>query len=213
MKQYYDTLGVTENCSQDDLKKAYRKLAKEHHPDAGGDGEKFKEVTEAYEILTGKRKPPRQEPNFQDIPGFDESRMREIFEKMQREGNFGPFSSRFRRQQNRPPEKDSEVGFNLNISAEQIKQGKILEVGYTKSISCSHCKGVGGTSKNACSKCNGSGAIQRVEQHGNMQFASLVPCVDCKGSGTIVENPCKECSSDGYLRVEELLKFQIKEIK
>jgi len=210
MQEYYDTLGVSPGASQDDLKKAYRKLAMEHHPDKGGDEEKFKKITEAYETLTGKRKSRVQEPEFHDIPGVDPDKIREIFERMH--GGFGP-SRGFRRQQNRPPEKDSDVGFSFQLSAEQIKQGKILEVQYTKSIPCKPCNGIGGTVRKSCPKCMGVGATQRIEQHGNMQFASLSPCLECRGDGTIVENPCKECAADGYTRKVEHLKFQFKEIK
>lgn len=212
MQQYYDILGVSPGASQDDLKKAYRKLAKEHHPDKGGDEEKFKKITEAYETLTGKRKSRTQEPDFDNIPGVDPEKIREIFERMNG-GGFGPFSSQFRRAQNRPPERDSEVGFTFQLSAEQIKQGKVLEVQYTKAVPCTKCNGIGGSERKACSSCKGAGAVHRMEQHGNMQFASLSPCLNCRGNGTIVENPCKECSTDGYTRKVEHLKFEIKEVK
>lgn len=198
MANYHETLGVSPGASQDDIKKAYRKLALEHHPDKGGNEEQFKKITEAYEYLSGKRKSrvDHDERPFDFPEGFENFMY-----------GFGP------RQHPRPPSSDAGVGLQFALSVEQIKQGKTHNFQYVKSEDCVDCKGIGGTSKQKCLDCNGFGARQRTERRPNGAVMSIVGCKKCNGFGFEIINPCKTCNSSGFVTKQYILKFEVKETK
>jgi len=118
MSNYYDVLNIPPGSSQEDIKKAYKKLAMKYHPDRGGNEDKFKEVTEAYEVLSGKRR-PRNQPPPPPNPGFGFDPF-DVFSQ-------SPFrrASRARR---KPPESDSEVGLGLNLSVEEAADAIVKEM-------------------------------------------------------------------------------------
>ena len=206
MQKYYDILGVHPNATQEEIKKSYRALAMAHHPDVGGDEEKFKQITEAYEILSGKRQPPKD--HNASHPGFGGFDISEILKNF----NFGFGRGDFRPQENRPPE-EKDIVFSLKINLEDIKKGKDFNIQYDKSVPCVKCNGVGGFSKNACAKCKGEGVIRNIAKQGNMISVATSTCNVCGGSGMMVKDPCFECSSRGFNIKTENLKFEVKEKK
>lgn len=213
MQQYYDILGLQSGASPEEIKKAYRKRAKETHPDKnGGKDEEFKKVSEAYEILTGKRKAAYQpsEEEFTPPPGFDADRIREIFERMH---GFGP-SPFGRRAYNNPPKYDHDIHLEFEMSVADIKVGKQFTIQYAKAYACKTCNGIGGSSKKPCEHCKGRGSIQRAAKpSGHGVFVQIDPCQPCRASGMIVENMCKDCMGDGELTKVENLTFEVKEKK
>ena len=195
MTSYHEILGVSEGATADDIKKAYRKLALQHHPDKGGDEEKFKEITQAYEILSGKRE---SRENVIETP-FDLSGFGNFFH-----GRRGP---------SRAPEHDAQVVLGFQLSVEHIREGKVFDYPYVKSETCLDCNGRGAEIKTTCKECAGSGAKQRVTQKDGMYHAAIVTCRSCTGEGFLLTNPCKKCDSKGFIEKEFRLKFEIKEIK
>lgn len=207
MEKYYKVLELSPGASQDAVKKAYRKLAQVHHPDHGGDQEKFKEISEAYEVLSGKRKAANrqsQEPNVEDF----NAHMRDIFERMSHD-----FGAGFRPKQRKPPQSDREVGLNIQLSIEDIKQGKAYSTSYNRAENCVTCNGVGGKSRISCNRCRGSGILTIEHRQGNIAFATQHPCNVCKGEGTSIQDPCGDCGSIGYKVVSRTINFKIEEIK
>lgn len=200
---YHEVLGLDPGIhyTNDEYKKAYRKLALEHHPDKGGDEEKFKQITEAYEILTGKRQPARQQvdESWEPVPNdFDNPFIRNFM-------NRGWY--------NRPPENDAAIVVNFQVSVEDIKKGKNGHITYKKSVTCGNCNGVGGKNKNNCQTCKGSGKIAHNQKQGNMAFSTIYDCPACHGEGFKIEDPCMSCGTQGYTIKEETLKFYVGEKK
>lgn len=195
----YNILGnESRSASKPELKKIYRKLALEHHPDKGGDEEKFKEITEAYETLTGKRQSQRSPP---PQPNFDAEFMR----------GFG-FGNPFQKQKQQPPETDAEVFIQMNISVEDIRKGKPGTIEYKKSKQCKDCNGIGGKSKQTCHVCNGTGRVMETQSATENSFIGYArTCHRCKATGEIIEEPCATCNADGYVTYLEKVSFEIKE--
>ena len=148
MQEYYKILGLNNNASADEIKQAYKRRAKETHPDLNnGQDEESKKVVEAYEILSGKKNPPRQNEN--NNFHFD---INDIF------SNFSGFSDFFAQQnaqKNRPPSEDRDVNFQINLNVEDLKKGRHFSVKYKKSKDCHVCSGVGGKFKRKCQQCSG----------------------------------------------------------
>jgi molecular chaperone DnaJ len=212
---YYALLGVDRNASEDDLKRAYRRLARELHPDANGGDEsaeaRFKEVTLAYETL---RDPERR--RRYDMFGPDAVRgqgagggtdpfgfggnIGDIFEAF-----FGGAGGGFA-QQGRPGARrggDAEV--LIQLSLEEAAFGAKRDVTVKLPVTCSTCGGSGarkGTSPTSCPECRGTGQVQRVRQSILGQMLTQTPCGRCQGLGEVVSTPCSDCRGDGRL-VEE----------
>lgn len=200
MEKYYKILELNPGASQEEIKKSYRKLAKKYHPDhEGGSEEKFKEISEAYSVLSGKQ--PSKEPQFQ---GFDMG--------------FNPFSDfeeMFRRAQSkrnvqRPPEKDEDITLQLNLDIQTIKQGKEFEIQFQKSKNCDKCNGIGGKEKTKCQQCNGQGRVRFEQRNGNFFMSNVVDCNNCNGSGQIIKDICNDCNGTGFTVHSENLKFEVK---
>jgi len=216
--QYHEILEVQLESSLSEIKKAYRKLALLHYPDKGGDEEKFKEVTQAYEILSGKIKSPRNsEPDFGGGKvDFDFGNIRDILEQMG-VGGFGRGSyypgMGFRGAQ-RPPEHDSEVEVILNLDVAQIRAGGHYTLNYKLAEKCPDCRGKGGDNKAKCGDCHGTGHAEKVEKSmGNRIVMCIIPCNKCQGSGIIIINPCIECGTNGFVIKNNSVIFEVKEIK
>ncbi len=223
-RDYYETLGISKGASADEIKKAYRVLAKKYHPDMNpGDAEaeqKFKEINEAYGVLSDEEKKAKYDQyghaafdqsggfgggggfgGFGDF-GFD---MGDIFSSF-----FGGGSSSSRRAN--APQQGDDIGVRIVISFEEAFFGCKKEVSYARIQKCGDCGGSGaekGTNAEKCTKCNGTGTV-RVQQRtafGVMQ--STAACPDCKGTGKIIKTPCTNCKGKGMVRINKKLEVTI----
>ena len=208
-KPLYETLGVPKNASQDEIKKAYRKLARKHHPDANaGDKqaeERFKEIQHAYDVLSDpdKRKAydrfgsqngraaPAGGPNV-DFGNIDFGDLGDLFG-----GIFGGRGAGGRQQ--RQPVRGNDVEAEVHLSFEDSLHGVEAKVPVELMTACSQCGGTGaqpGTAPVICPECNGRGV--KVESQG--LFALSQPCPRCRGNGTVIEKPCPKCHGSGRER-------------
>lgn len=215
-KDYYETLGVSKDASQDDIKKAYRTLVKKYHPDLHpGDkncAEKFKEINEANEILSDENKRKqydfqREHPNmggggfgaggfsdggFSGFSGFEDI-FGDIFG-----GGFG--SSRTRAN---TKTKGNDITIELSLSFLDAAKGCRREVVYTRNEPCAKCKGTGaknGTAYKTCEKCGGTGQVQYTQSNGFFRSVNVRPCDECGGTGRKIIEACDECKGKGYIR-------------
>jgi molecular chaperone DnaJ len=223
-KNYYDILGVKKDASADDIKKAFRRLARKHHPDAGGSEDKFKEINEAYEILSDsdKRKqydqygqyfggnaPPGGPgaPGAAGWPGGASGGawsggvdLGDIFGDMFGGGGFAGQASRGHSSARR----GRDLTYEVKIGFADALTGTSLKVDVQRPEDCKVCRGTGakpGTSPSTCPTCSGSG---HVSQGGGM-FAFSRPCPRCGGTGTIITDPCTACRGKGRVtRVKPL---------
>ncbi|WP_418790697.1 molecular chaperone DnaJ [Phosphitispora sp. TUW77] len=210
-RDYYEVLGVDKNASEADLKKAFRKLARQHHPDVNpGDQEaeaKFKEVNEAYEVLSDPQKKAQYdqfghtafgngagEAGFGGGFGGDFSGFGDIFDMF-----FGGAGG----QRRRGPVKGADLRYNMEISFEEAAFGVERDISIPKMESCEKCKGTGaasGSSPKQCAKCNGTGQIQFAQTTAFGRFVQSRVCEACRGDGVIIENPCSKCGGKGSVR-------------
>ena len=201
MKNPYEVLGVEAGADKAQIKKAYRKLAVKHHPDKGGDEDKFKEASEAYSILSDDKKRQEWEASQNPHQGFPPG--------------FNPMADWMRRQagayqatQGRT-QTDTEMGFNIRVSLDQIKKGSTQRMKFYRKIKCEPCGGRGGHNEQACNNCNGKGAEVRRTPHGFVQ----IMCHICGGNGRRFIEMCHYCQGAGLLNKPEEIVFEIKEKK
>ena len=224
MKDYYQILGVQKNASQEEIKKAYYKLAHRYHPDKGGDEKKFKEINEAYQVLSDKEKRAQYDRfgrNFEGAGGHsgfgsqwawgnpnvdfgfgDFGDIGEMMEEM-----FG-FGGGRRRQKNIRRGKDIEV--EIDISLEEALKGVEKVIRLEKMVVCSRCHGTGaepGTRVIKCSLCGGTGQVQQIKKTFFGSFTRYVVCPECHGEGYKPEKPCNVCHGEGRVRATEEIKF------
>jgi molecular chaperone DnaJ len=195
LETYYETLGVQENATQDEIKKAFRSKSKEYHPDKGGDEDMFKKINEAYSVLSDTQK-KNQYDNRNNNPfsqfGFDM-------------GGGNPFEDLFnmfggRQQQRRAPDRVMEI----NVGAVDSFLGKKIEVNFTRKINCDPCGGQGGE-RQTCNTCGGSGRImQRVGNH-FMQNIIQTTCGSCGGKGFHLKTTCNHCSGEGRIDEKQMV--------
>lgn len=204
MKDPYKVLGIKRGAKKEEIKKAYRKLALKYHPDRGGDEDKFKEVSEAYGILSDPTK--RRE--------WEASQRREDFNPFSRggRGGFNPFdifsrSNRRRRKQNQTA-RDNEIGFNLRISLDQIKHGSKQRIRFNREVKCEPCDGWGGFKEETCKFCEGKGVEVRRTQGGFVQMT----CRACQATGTVFAEFCPNCRGKGVVNKPEEIIFEINEL-
>ena len=224
-RDYYEVLGVDKNASPDEIKKAYRKLAMKYHPDQNpGDKsaeEKFKEVNEAYEVLSDADKKSRYDqfgfagvdPNygaggggFDGFSGF--GGFGDIFSDLFG-GGFGGFGGGSR--QNAPRQGEN-VSAQITISFEEAAFGCEKELNITRVESCNACRGTGakeGTQPETCPNCRGSGTVRTTRQTAFGAFAQTSPCPKCGGKGKIIKEPCPTCRGKGKVRVNKKIKVNI----
>ena len=227
-KDYYELLGVSKTATDDEIKKAYRKLAKQYHPDAQHSDEdkkkaeaKFKEISEAYSVLSDSQKRAQYDrfgSNFEqagfgggaggfggfDFSGFGNGMgvdidlddiLGSVFG-----GGFGGFGSSARRQ---GPTKGADLRYNMTISFEEAAFGTKKEINIARNESCDVCHGSGakaGTNPTTCDKCHGSGKIQVTQNTIMGTFSSVKTCDKCGGEGKIILNPCEKCHGKGSVR-------------
>jgi molecular chaperone DnaJ len=222
-RDYYELLGVGKNASEDELKKAYRKLAIQYHPDKNpGDKaaeEKFKEVAEAYGVLSDAQKRQRYDQfGHQGVNGAggggQSVNMEDIFSQFGDVfGNDSPFGSFFgggrRGQQMR---KGSDLRIKLKLDLEEIANGVEKKIKVKRYVSCNSCTGNGskhGSSLKNCATCNGQGQVRRVVNTMLGQMASTSPCPTCQGEGKVVTERCDVCFGEGRQLNEDLLSIKI----
>src|SRR3989338_2244823 len=179
-KDYYKILGVERGASDEELKKAYRKLAHQHHTDkAGGDETKFKEINEAYQVLSNKEKKAQYDQFGTTFEGGGGTQTR----TKQRKG--------------------SDISVDLEIEFEQAAFGLKKEIQLKKLVSCAECSGSGaerGTSLKNCPKCHGSGEIRQTARSFFGSFSQVSSCRDCFGLGRVPEKACSNCRGEGVVR-------------
>jgi len=238
-RDYYEVLEVQKNASKDDIKNSYRKLALKFHPDRNkspGAEEKFKEISEAYAVLSDDEKRRRydtyghvgaddafrgSEANFEEVfrdmgfGGFAKT----IFEQMfggrgggggfERSDPFGGFS--FNIGGNR--RKGRDILYDMELSLEDVLQGKKDEIELPKFDKCTNCDGTGaahGTKPRTCNTCNGQGQTRRVyNQNRFSTFISLEPCQVCNGKGQVIDKPCNICLGSGKIKQNKKIKVNI----
>jgi molecular chaperone DnaJ len=238
-RDYYDVLGIQKSASKDDIKNAYRKLALQYHPDrnkAAGSEEKFKEISEAYAVLSDDEKRKRydtyghvgseevfrgSEANFDEIfkdMGFGGG-FRDIFEQIfgARTGFGGgvnrgdPFGFGFSFGGGR--RKGQDLLYDIELSFEEVLRGRKEELELPKLEKCNSCGGSGaaaGTKPKKCSVCDGQGQTRRIySQNRFSTFVSLEPCRTCQGQGEIIDKPCNVCSGSGNVKKNKKIKLEI----
>jgi molecular chaperone DnaJ len=210
-RDYYEVLGVQKNASSDEIKKAYRKLALQYHPDKNpGDKkaeEKFKEATEAYEILGDEQKKSAYDQfGFAGVEGMagqgDYSGVFRGFEDIFGEGGFGSIfesffgGSGFRRSSSGGVRQGANLRYDIEIPFKDAVFGTKVEIQYSHNESCTTCKGMGtsdGGGKKTCPVCRGSGQVR----HSQGFFSVATTCHNCHGEGSIIEKPCNDCGGSG----------------
>jgi len=226
-RDYYEVLGVDRNASEDDIKKAYRKIAIKYHPDRNPGNkeaeEKFKEAAEAYDVLHDAQKRRQYDQFGFDGPmggggfgGFGSAggfSMDDIFsmfgDVFGGRGGFGGFGGG----QRRPAQhRGSDLRLKVRLSLQEISTGVTKKFKVKKDLTCSHCHGTGaesGSGTDTCPTCHGSGVVTHTTQSlfGMMQTQSV--CPTCQGEGTVIKNKCHNCNGSGVVRGEEVVEINI----
>jgi molecular chaperone DnaJ len=215
-RDYYEALGVGRNASDDELKAAFRKLAREYHPDVNKESdaeEKFKEINEAYGVLSDKDKRARYDrfgkEGLGNTGGFHDytADFGDIFEELF--NNFGFSTGRSSR---RSPRRGRDLQMQVTLSFEEAIFGVEKEIEFQREETCSRCNGSGaepGTSPTRCTTCNGQGEVRQVRQTFLGQMVQTAPCPTCDGRGEIISSPCKTCHGRGLERKNIKKKVQI----
>jgi len=180
---YYKILDVEENATQDEIKKAYRKLARETHPDKGGDEELFKKISLAYDTIGDENK--RKEYDIQQKNPFGGGNFNDIFSSF--------FGGSFN---NRSEPVRHTTTINLSIGAIEAYNAGKKTINYKRKKMCDTCSG-GGGDKKTCNICNGQGQIRRQINMGGFAQIIATECPTCYGSGQIIYNPCFVCNGNG----------------
>ncbi|CAD6250035.1 unnamed protein product [Miscanthus lutarioriparius] len=216
--KYYEVLGVSKTASQDELKKAYRKAAIKNHPDKGGDPEKFKELSQAYDVLSDPEKREIYDQYGEDAlkegmgggGGSDFHSPFDIFEQLfPGSSTFGGGSSRGRRQK-----RGEDVVHTMKVSLEDLYNGTTKKLSLSRSVLCSKCKGKGSKSgaSGTCHGCRGAGmrTITRQIGPGMIQQMNTV-CSECKGSGEIIsdKDKCPSCKGSKVVHEKKVLEVHV----
>lgn len=231
-RDYYEILGVSKDASAEEIKKAYRKMAMQYHPDRNqGDKdaeEKFKEAAEAYEVLSNPEKKAKY-----DRYGHSGLRGGEDFHSYQNVNDiFSHFSDIFggafggssifddffgssssgRTRQRAQGQPGADLKITLKLTLEEIAKGTTKKVKIKKYNKCSACNGTGAKSNSSfktCTACNGTGEIRQVSRSIFGQFVNIQPCNNCGGTGKIISEPCSTCKGDGRVYDESTIKIQV----
>ena len=231
---FYSILGVSKSASQDEIKKAYRKLAHQYHPDkSGGDEKKFKEINEAYQTLGSPEKRSQYDQFGQTFggssraggsgpfgggqgnpfEGFD-------FSGFSSGGGFGfggggmedLFSDFFGGGSRRGSQKGRDIGVDIEIEFGEMATGATREVRLRRRMKCEHCEGSGGESGShlkTCVECGGSGKIRKTVQTIFGSMAQVIECAKCRGKGTIFDTVCRKCHGAGVSEGEESIRVDV----
>jgi len=226
-RDYYEVLGVDRSASDEEIKKAYRKLALKFHPDKNkGDPsaeEKFKEVGEAYSVLSDAQKRAQYDRFGHAAPagtgtGYGGYGMEfdpfELFRNVMGDAfGFGDFFGGGGRRQSRSfRQKGSDLQITLKLTLEEIAQGVTKKIKVKKSKTCKTCNGSGarpGTKRQTCPTCGGAGEIRHVSRSMFGNFVNISTCSACNGEGTIVADRCMECAGEGLVKGETTLSVNV----
>ncbi|MFZ5882654.1 MAG: molecular chaperone DnaJ [Chloroflexota bacterium] len=215
-RDYYDVLGVGRNASDDEIKAAFRKLARQYHPDVNKDPgaeEKFKEINEAYGVLSDREKRARYDrfgrEGLGNMGGFHDYTVdfSDLFEEL-----FGSFGFSTGRSSRRSPRRGRDLQMQINLTFEEAVFGVEKEIKFQREEICSRCNGSGaepGTSPVRCATCNGQGEVRQVRQTFLGQMVQTTTCPSCNGRGEIISTPCKTCRGGGLERKTVTKKVQI----
>ncbi len=233
-RDYYEVLGVGKSATAEEIKKAYRKLAMQYHPDRNPGNkeaeEKFKEAAEAYEVLNNQEKRSKYDKfghnglkGGQDFHGFNN--VNDIFSHFSDIfggafggssifddffGGSGTSSQRTRQRATGTPGSDLKI--TLKLTLEEIASGTTKKVKIKKYNKCGTCNGTGAKNSAAfktCSVCNGTGEVRQVSRSIFGQFVNIAPCNNCGGTGRIISEPCLVCSGDGRVQDESTIKISV----
>lgn len=211
MRDYYEILGVDHSASPDEIKRAFRRLAREYHPDVKKDdphaNERFKEINEAYQVLSDPQRRSQYDRygTVQPIPA-------EEF----RDFGFGPFNDIFdmffgRRPAGAQPDaqlRGTDLRYDLEISLEEAWRGTEKEIEIERLDTCPSCFGTGaerGSAPETCPTCRGSGQMRYAQRTAFGSFTQITTCTTCGGSGTVLRNPCKQCRGSGRVPLKKTL--------
>jgi molecular chaperone DnaJ len=219
-KDYYEVLGVARDASPDDIKRAYRGLARRHHPDVAHDKagaeHLFKEINEAYEVLSDPQKRaqydrfgtvsgPQTGSDF-GFSGFGPNGFGDIFDMF-----FG--EARAQAQPRRSgPQRGSDLRYDLEITLDEAFTGTTKEIQFSHLAQCDTCKGSGalpGSLVAGCERCHGTGVMRTVRQTPLGQFVTQTTCTTCGGEGHLITQPCADCSGRGRREVERKLTVRV----
>jgi len=200
-QDYYHILGVPREASKEDIKKAYRKKALEHHPDKGGDENKFKEITHAYEVLTDPEKKARYDQFGTEDPGS---------------GGFNPFGGFsdffgdiFHQRQQPQRRKGQDIRVTIQLTINEILSGTSKKIKYVRNKKCTSCDGQGGHGEKACGFCSGTGQKVTITNTPFGRIQQAVTCPTCMGLGKQVQTKCNGCVGHGTTKSEELTDIDI----
>ncbi len=213
-RDYYEVLGVSRNAGEDEIRRRFRSLARQYHPDVcqdDGAEERFKEINEAYQVLCDPEKRRsydryghRGVGDFQDVGGFTGFNFEDIFESF-----FGMGGTAGGRQRS---QRGSDLHCSISLSFEEAVFGCEKEFNLQRLEVCSHCNGEGsepGTRPERCSHCNGTGEIRNLQQSIFGRFVSVTVCGRCHGEGQVASTPCKVCGGEGMERVTRQVKIRV----
>jgi molecular chaperone DnaJ len=221
-RDYYETLGVGRSASPEELKAAFRRLAREYHPDvskASDAEERFKEINEAYAVLSDNEKRAAYDRyghagvnGMGGMPDFTNISLEELLRQFA-EG-FGGFDFGFgtSRQRSNAPRRGANLQYNLDLTFEEAVFGIEKEIEITRDETCSRCDGSRaepGTKPAKCPTCNGAGQVRQARQTLFGSMVQVSTCPNCRGEGEIVETPCKNCQGRGVERKTSTKKVEV----
>lgn len=226
-RDYYEVLGIDRNASKDEIRKAYRKMAMQYHPDRNPNDksaeEKFKEAAEAYEVLNNEEKKARYDrfghegvktgfgsQGFTDINDIF-SHFADIFGGGSIFDDFFGTGQRSRRRRT-PGTPGSDLKVTLKLSLEEISEGVSKKIKLRKFIGCNECNGSGaegGSSTKTCPVCQGTGEVKSVSRSVFGQFVNIQACNNCGGEGVVVDTPCRKCHGDGRVQEDVTVKIDV----
>ena len=225
-RDYYEILEINRNASQEEIKKAYRKMALKHHPDKNPDNkqseDKFKEAAEAYEVLSDPQKKARYDQfghsafsnqgNGFHAGGMTVEDIFASFGDIFGDFGFGGFGGGGSRRTSRGVNKGANLRVKVKLTLDEIANGAEKKIKVKKYIACDACGGTGAKNSNAfstCTTCRGSGHVTRVTNTFLGQMQTTSSCPSCNGDGRIISEKCTNCFGEGIVNSEETISFQI----